>query len=289
MYLSLSCIGEDVLTLNALTLDHHPGRNRTFTCFPQLLRGTHLSPVLARCRGSSPRTSALGVRLGLGFTKAGMEPAIGWRSRPPPERAPTPSSAIPRGQGHPGPTAPATALTIHHASVAFPGPAGGHPRLGLGSLLGAVGAGAACREAARTPLSPGGVGTQRPQARRDAGGQRHEPPGGRHLAPTGPRDRGARQGQGIRAGAGGRAPRAPCRTGGPGTELRWLPPHTAQGLQSPRSSQLVGRPGVGGDPAEITPPVNPNPQSRRLNLKQEERMGFSGKQGRLQLNVHRRK
>lgn len=150
----LSHIGERVLTLDVLTLDHPFGRKTDVLLLfpaPSRYRASHLFlPGAGAPIPEPPRRGSVWACATLSFTTAALRPAGGRRSRPLAERGPgppsptparAPSSASPGSQGRRGPTAPA--LTVHHASVAFPGPAGGHPCLGLGGLLRGIGAGAA--------------------------------------------------------------------------------------------------------------------------------------------------
>lgn len=69
VFWGVSHTGEDVLTLNALTTDHIALQELDGLPVSHSLEVPDLSPVLARCRLSCPRTFTLGVHLGLCHTE----------------------------------------------------------------------------------------------------------------------------------------------------------------------------------------------------------------------------
>lgn len=154
VFWALSHSGEDVLTLDALTLDHPFRREVDVSLFsptPSRSRASHLFlPGVGAPVPEPPRPGSIWACATLSFTPAALQPATGRRSRPLAERGPgppgptparAPSSASPGSQERRGKAAPT--LTVHHAPVAFSGAAKGHPCLGLGGLLRAIGVGAA--------------------------------------------------------------------------------------------------------------------------------------------------
>lgn len=142
---------EDALTLDAPIPDHPFERQVDVFLFSPTLSRSRASYLFLPGAGAPvpepPRSGSIWAWATLSFTTAALRPADGRRSRPLAERgsgppgptpARAPSSDSPGSQGRRGPT-----LTVHHASVAFPGVARGHPCLGLGGLLRVIGVDAA--------------------------------------------------------------------------------------------------------------------------------------------------